>query len=323
MKRFVFLILTLPIYSVQYPVPPPPAEPRPWFTGPLLSPPANVIPVGHVNIEPYIYAVCVNGFYESDGDSVTTPNFWTNFFQVLIEPGITSWMDFQITPTLFYNVAQGESSWVFGDLSAGFNFQLLTDPYIDKNWAPGLKLSLRETFPTGTYQNLDPSKHRTQLGGQGAYISTINLVLSKSIHLHRYYYFNTYLSFAYNLPISKSVQGFNFYGGGFKTKGKYHLGQNFTADLAFECNLSRNWVYTMDIVYSYSLNSRFQGVLGTDSVGNPAIFAQGSSSQLSLAPALEYNWNQSMGLVAGCWFTAAGKLSNRFISGVVAFNYYK
>jgi hypothetical protein len=48
-----------------------------------------------------------------------------------------------------------------------------------------------------------------------------------------------------------------------------------------------------------------------------------SSSQYSLAPAIEYNWSQNIGLIGGVWFTVAGQNISQFNSIVIALNYYK
>ena len=38
-----------------------------WFTGPMLAPNASTLPRGHFLIEPYLYDVIAQGFYDRDG----------------------------------------------------------------------------------------------------------------------------------------------------------------------------------------------------------------------------------------------------------------
>jgi hypothetical protein len=38
-----------------------------WFTGPMLAPNATTLPRGHFLIEPYLYDVIAQGFYDRDG----------------------------------------------------------------------------------------------------------------------------------------------------------------------------------------------------------------------------------------------------------------
>lgn len=41
-----------------------------WWTGPMLAPPANTLPRGHILLEPYLYDVSTQGFYNSSGTEV-------------------------------------------------------------------------------------------------------------------------------------------------------------------------------------------------------------------------------------------------------------
>jgi hypothetical protein len=51
-------------------------------------------------------------------------------------------------------------------------------------------------------------------------------------------------------------------------------------------------------------------------MGGPSI------ESLSLAPAIEYSWSANFGMIAGVWFTAAGRNSTVFANGIVAINVY-
>ena len=45
-----------------------------WWTGPMLAPSANTLPQGHFLIEPYLYDVTTQGFYNSSGTRVRAPH---------------------------------------------------------------------------------------------------------------------------------------------------------------------------------------------------------------------------------------------------------
>jgi hypothetical protein len=45
-----------------------------WWTGPLLAPSANTLPQGHILVEPYLYDVITQGFYNSNGTRVSAPH---------------------------------------------------------------------------------------------------------------------------------------------------------------------------------------------------------------------------------------------------------
>ncbi|MES2122546.1 MAG: hypothetical protein V4492_07205, partial [Chlamydiota bacterium] len=78
----------------------------------------------------------------------------------------------------------------------------------------------------------------------------------------------------------------------------------------------------LDIQYQHNNKTRFSGHKGrTRGVRN--VVGGPSSEQFSLAPAFEYNFTYNVGLIAGCWFTVAGRNALEFASGVVAINIYQ
>jgi hypothetical protein len=117
------------------------------------------------------------------------------------------------------------------------------------------------------------------------------------------------------------VHGFNTYGGGFGTQGRVLPGNILQAIVSFEFTLSQNWVFAIDNVYTHTNATHFYGVLGTTAEGVSASVGGPSSEQFSFAPAIEYNFSANLGIAAGCWFTAWGRNSTEFRSGVVNIDY--
>ena len=67
-----------------------------------------------------------------------------------------------------------------------------------------------------------------------------------------------------------------------------------------EFSLTDHWALATDIVASVFQKDRFRGKT-KKTVGYPPII------QFSASPAIEYNWNNHLGVIAGSWFTFAGK----------------
>ena len=285
---------------------------EPWLTGPLLAPLGSVVPYGHLEIEPYVYSTTNTGIYNTNWKSVSTSNFFSLNSQILCFFGLTPWMDINLVPQFFYNTTSNQNSVNFGDLSVVLEFQLL-DPAATP-YFPGIKLSVKENFPTGPFQNLNPHKLRTDQTGFGAYATTFNVVLYDLYHLGGSHFLTTFYSAAYTVNPPVHVRGFNTYGGGYGTKGKVFPGNNFQGMISFELTLSQNWVFAIDNVYTHIDSTSFSGTSAAH-VGVP------SSEQISFAPAIEYNFNSHCGIIAGCWFTAWGRNSLIFRSGVIAFDY--
>jgi len=321
MRKWFFLLLLLPLsihaVKVSFHRLKPTAEVMipPWFTGPLLAPSSNVVPEGHYNIEPYIYAIANTAKYNSDWKPLKRKTFWSNFSQTSIQIGVVKALDVQLNPTFYYNYTQGAAKWALGDMPIGLDIELYQWGVHLTDWAGGLKLQLKETLPLGKYRNLNPKKLGTDIGGGGSWQTTLGIVWGNLIYLGKGHFFSGRLSLQYALPAPIHVKNLNIYGGGRGTNGTVYPAQNCQADLGIEISLTQEWVFAMDIVGSWAGRTRFKGKT-TEPNTAP------SSIQYSLAPAIEYNWNGNLGIIFGPWFTVAGRNTVKFTSGIIAFNYY-
>ena len=298
------LLLILPISALLF-------AQEPWFTGPLIAPNGTVTPYGEFEIQAYVFCTTDVGSYSSHWKSVSdSHNFFSLNPQLYWFFGLTPWMDISVVPQFFYNTTAGQSSTRFGDLPVLLDFQLLDQGYT--LYFPGIKFTVGETFPTGTFQNLNPNKLLTDQTGAGTFATSFSLVLYDDYHLGGNHYISTTYSAEYTVTTPVKVHGFNAYGGSDKTDGTVLPGNSFEGIVSFELSLNQNWNLAIDNVYTHTDSSKF---FGTDGAGIP------SSEQISFAPAIEYSFNANLGLIAGCWFTAWGRNSSEFRSGVVALDY--
>ena len=288
------------------------AAQTPWLTGPLIAPFGAIVPYGNFDIEPYVYSTTETGAYNSHWKANSTSNFFSLNTQVLCFFGLTPWMDINIVPQFFYNTTSNQNSVRFGDLAVALDFQAL-DPAATP-YFPGIKFTVRETFPTGTFERLNPNKLLTDQTGAGAFATTFNLVLYEIYELKKSHFLSMTLSAAYTVNPPVYVHGLNTYGGGGGTKGYVMPGNNLQALASFELTLTQNWVLALDNVYSHTDRSKFCGTTS-------APVSVRSSEQITFAPAIEYNFSSHMGLIVGCWFTAWGRNTPVFRSGVIAFDY--
>lgn len=288
----------------------------PWFTGPLLAPSALTVPPGHFNLEPYIFCIANTGHYDPHWHRVKTETFWNNYVQPELQVGLSSWLDFQFYPTLFYNYTKGAGKWAIGDIPLGLDIQLYKRIRPLDQWTTALKLGLKEIVPLGKYRNLNPKKKLTDIGGGGSWQTGFNLIWGNLFYIGNNRFITWRNSFLYTLPAPVHVKNLNAYGGGSGTNGTVYPAQSFQIDTAIEINLNQNWAFAMDFVGSWSGKTRFKG---KTLVPNKSP----SSAQFSLAPAIEYNWSANMGIIFGSWFTVAGRNDTQFVSGIFAFNYFR
>jgi hypothetical protein len=101
-------------------------------------------------------------------------------------------------------------------------------------------------------------------------------------------------------------------------------GRNLQLDMSFEYSLTRNWALALDLIGYWKDKANFTGNPGTDlPLDTRTVIAKSAGIAYSLAPAIEYNWNENLGVIAGAWFTVAGKQTSDFFTFVFAVNYYK
>lgn len=314
---FASVLFSIDIAEKEFPTTP--AKSVPWLTGPLLAPSGNVVPLGHINIEPYVFCSYYTGIYGLNWHSNERPLFSSYALNVPIQFGIAPRVDFSLTPTAFLNLTQGKHAWGFGDLVAALGLQILKEG----TWYPSIKLALQELFPTGKYKNLDPSLLFADGMGGGSYVSTVGIVFGKFLVVRKTHDMTVRFTAAYSVPSSVALRGLSYYGGAPNTKGTYYPSQLATLDLGLEYAFTKNWALALDVLYNYATRSKFFGKNGGLLVSTVGGILSEVSSQISLAPAIEYNWSQSFGMIAGAWFTIAGRNANVFRNGIIAFNYYK
>lgn len=294
---------------------------NPWTTGPLLAPSVAVVTAGHFNIEPYIYAVANTGLYNKKGKSINGPTLWNNYLTTTVQVGLTSFMDMQIAPSVYYNYFQGRANWEYGDTPITFDFQIVK-PHHQDSFVPYVKLVIAETFPSGNFRNLNPQKLGSDVSGAGTYATTVGLAAGELFHIYKYTFLSTRLYIDYTYSAPSHVKGLSIYGGGKGTNAIVYPGNQYSFDAACELTLSKNWVLACDLVGLWIEKARVKKIQPLNARGEVAKIGRPSSRQFSLAPAIEYNFSDNVGVISGCWFTFAGRNCSRFVSSLTAVNIY-
>ena len=290
---------------------------NPWYTGPLLAPSAHILPPGMFNIQPYLFFTNNRAKYNKHAHAKDIPNLHVLNPQFILLFGIIDWMDGYLTTQGVGNKQNGQSSMNWGDSSVSLGFGLLSE----NAYRPAVLLSVRENLPSGKYQHLNAKKEGVDATGSGAYQTTIGLNLAKVVWWLTDHPMSFRLAQSWGIPAMVHVSGYNAYGGGRGTRGKVRLGHSYSADLGWEYSFTQRWVFTLDVVYTYSQKIKFSGRHDTDTTGTPNVTGGPFNDQLSLAPGIEYNVNENLGFLGGVWFTVWGRNSLDFVSGIVSFTY--
>lgn len=291
---------------------------NPWYSGPLLTGSANMMPAGNIGIQPYIFVADNYGVYKKNRsvkniDDLVQLNPQINGIQF----GLTSWMDAAVSIQTFVNWQNGHTSGALGDTNLTVGFPI----YKETLWVPGMKIGVGAIFPTGRYQNATGGKALTQITGEGSWQPQFSYRISKLLFWDTLHPFNLRATFTYTIPTNVTVKGFNAYGGGYGTCGEVRPGNNWDLSIGAEWSFSQNWVLANDFVYLYNYRSKFSGYKGVDKNGNPAKVGIPSGDQFSLCPAIEYNPTPRLGFLSGLWFTVTGKNTFAFVQGIVTVTY--
>lgn len=291
---------------------------NPWYTGPLITPSATMVAPGQCVVQSYLIVVDNYQRFNSERKSMTLPSSLVQLqFLSVFQCGLTPSVDLTTTPSGSGQWQSSESGGGFGDLPFNLGFLINTESL----HVPKIKFSIQVSFPTGRYQHLNSNGLALSGLGSGSYQTKFGLAIGKVVNWASKHPINTRLFFGYNIPTPVTVEGFNVYGGGFGTHGTVKPGNTFTADLGLEVSLNQKWAAAMDFAYTASNRTKFHGNPGTAADGTPASIGSQSSDNFSLAPAIEYNWNDSFGLVTGVQFSIYGRNSFNFVSGQFSIYY--
>jgi hypothetical protein len=291
-----------------------------WNTGPLLCPTFQLCAKGTYNIEPYMYINAIYGTYNDKWNESSQDYIVQAYSYNLIQIGLSDYFNVSLSPQFFYQTYNNYSVANIGDLPLQAYFGLIKDDPESK--IPGMLIGVKSTVPLGRYKNLSPEGAVADAIGGGSWRPTVDIAVGKQIHLGGTRFLIVRSYFAYQFLNNFKVQGFNAYGGGYKSKGIMKMGAQYTFIASFEYAFSRHGVFAFDFNYQHNNKMTFRGEGGYIDINNTIISIGGipSSDQLSIAPALEYNFNANVGLIAGVWFSIAGRNAQAFYCPTFALN---
>jgi len=289
----------------------------PWFTGPILAGAGTTVPAGHTNLE--IYSIFLNdkGRFDRHTRTTPTPAAHSNQYTAIFGHGLTNHLDIQFSFPYLENRQEEHEHHGVGDMQAALGYQVLKQTSV----FPDLRAVVMASIPTGRYEQLNPSLIGTDATGRGSYKATYNLNFQYLAHPFADNYLRTRLILSYTYTYPALVTGHNHFGGEHDTNAHVYPGGSPNADLAMEFSVTQNWVAVMEAYYYTAPAARVTGNPGTTALGLPANIGRPGNSELSFAPAIEYNFSANYGIIAGVWYSQQGsKTAPSFNAPVVAFN---
>jgi hypothetical protein len=282
-----------------------------WWTGPLLAASPGSLTPGHFLIEPYLFDAIPQGHYDDNGQRHPAPHANDFGSQSYLLYGLTNEVGVGLIPRFGFNDVSGArrgSKVGVGDLSVQAQYGLTT--FQEGGWIPTTAFVVQETLPTGKYDQLGD---RPADGlGLGTYSTNLALYSQYFFWLPNGRILRTRLDVSYQISGSAGVRDVSVYGTEEGFRGRARPGNVTVVNAAGEYSMTQHWVLAMDVVYEHDGSTHVHGA-GLD-------FNSGDSHTWSLAPAIEYNFNSRVGVIAGAKLTVAGRNATAVVIPVAAVN---
>ncbi|HTV83972.1 MAG TPA: transporter [Dyella sp.] len=291
-----------------------------YFTGPLLTSNAVTLPAGTWLIEPYLLYYKSNAFYDEQGNRHS------------VSPGVRQWQTsipiyYGVTGRLQLKLGIGGAHAMSGgahtdgiqatDTTVGAQYMLLSPGEDRKN--PAVSLAYTHRFPTGTYDRVDQDPLNAI--GNGANVDTFSALLQQYVVLPNGRPMRFRATVSYSLPPDPvTVRGMSAYGTPRGFLGNARLGSSLEVSTAVEYSINQRWVLAMDLAYDRDAASQVRGMQGQ---GKTAVLWESRSPSrdvFSLAPAVEYNFNDRIGVIGGVQLSFAGRNNDAFFTPMAAIN---
>jgi hypothetical protein len=282
-----------------------------WWTGPLLAASPGSLTPGHFLIEPYLFDAIPQGHYDNEGKRRPAPHANDFGSQSYLLYGLTDNVGIGLIPRFGFNdisVGRDSSKPGVGDLSVQAQYGLTR--FKEGSWIPTTAFVVQETLPTGKYDRLGD---RPADGlGLGTYSTNLALYSQYFFWMPNGRILRTRLDVSYSISGSAGVRDVSVYGTAEGFRGRARPGNVTVVDAAGEYSLSHHWVLAMDVVYEHDGNTHvYDSGLNVNS---------DTAHTWSLAPAIEYNFNSRVGIIAGAKFTVAGRNATAVVIPVAAVN---
>jgi hypothetical protein len=281
-----------------------------WWTGPLIASSATALPMGHFLIEPYFTGAIDYGRYNGDWDMKRSPhNTYTADTHWLISYGLLPNFTVSAVPGAKYKwTHDGDSNLQVSDLQVRAQYMFHKFKGKGDLW-PTISLMVGEFFPTGEYENLGD---RPQDGiGNGTYTTRLGLWTQYFYWLPNGRILRQRFNVTANIPTGDvKVRNVSVYNTKEGFNGHVSVGNSYTFDLSYEYSLTSHWVPVIEFVYTHTegnhlsgIEPRASGLGGFNRVRN----GSAPSEYFEIDPAIEYNFNSKIGIIAGAQISFAGR----------------
>jgi hypothetical protein len=267
------------------------------WTGPMLASTAETLPHGHFYTEPYFFDVISNGDHHPGSSGFYQYGLFDNF-TVGVQPAFAT-----ATNRLGSGMAIGD----FKLLS-----QVRLTRFTPTRRVPTIAIVVNEVLPTGKDDKLRP---REEGHGSGAFATEIGVNVQYYFLLKNNRLLRARINVLQSLPSATNLADRSVYGTLPGFRGRAHPGAKTTLIGAVEYSVTREWVLALDVIRESTGKTTVEGSYPD---GSLVRLRSPSSSDVGFAPAVEYNWSDTTGVLLGVWISPKGHNTSASVTPAIA-----
>lgn len=255
------------------------------WTGPLLASSAEALPKGHFYTEPYFYDVIAGGKHHPGSSGYYQYGLLDNF-------------TVGVQPSFGYGTERANRGPSMGDFK--LLSQLRISHFTADHRVPSVAIVLQEEIPTGKFDRLGEGKSGH---GTGSFATEVGINFQQYFLLPNDRLLRARINILEHVPHGTDVRDRSVYGTALGFRGHARPGARTTLVGAFEYSLTKEWVLAFDVIGEWNGKTRVKGSYLDGSFIDER-FAKTRS--IGFAPAVEYNWSDTSGVIFGVWITPKG-----------------
>lgn len=267
------------------------------WTGPLLASTAETLPQGHFYTEPYFFDV-ISGGDHNPGSS--------GFYQY----GLLDNFTVGVQPFFSLGTTRFNRSLAIGDFK--LVSQVRVSHFTPEQRVPSVAIVMNLLLPTGKDDRLGALK---QGHGSGAFAPEIGVNVQHYFLLKNGRLLRARVNILKDFPLRHGVTGRSVFGTGPDFRGRAMPGSKTTLIAGVEYSLTKEWVLAFDVERDQWGRTR---VAGRDDSGAEVKHISPVSWNIGFAPAVEYNWSATAGVIAGVWIVPKGHNTQSSVTPAIA-----
>lgn len=267
------------------------------WTGPLLASNAETLPQGHFYTEPYFFDV-ISGGDHSPGTS--------GFYQY----GLLDNFTVGVQPFFSFGTRKYNRSIAIGDFK--LLSQVRLSQFTPEHRVPSVALVMNLVIPTGKDDHLNALKEGH---GSGSFAPEIGMNVQQYFLLGNGRLLRARINLLKDFPLRHGVSGRSVFGTDADFQGRAKPGSKTSVIAGLEYSVTKEWVLAFDVERDQWGRTE---VSGHEAGGAPVTHTTSKSWDIGFAPAVEYNWSDRAGVIAGVWIVPKGHNTQSSVTPAIA-----